>query len=204
MHTIRFKPYVGKNYHSQNFKVLVLGESHYLNDTDFKDFLNNEKRIELITQNVLSDYLHYKETGEGFQKWMNTFTRFANLYTNKTLSSAEVLEFWNSISFYNYVQSPMHAARQSPAGEDFLKSMDAFKQVVEELQPDFVFFWGYRLWNNFPKEYYHGVEGESRKMHYLKLNRNIPFMVNPHPSSSSFNKSLTQDITDYIDTVKSV
>jgi len=204
MHTIRFKPYVGENYHSQEFKVLVLGESHYLNDTDYADYVASKQRIELITQNVLNDYLHYKKTGEGYHRWMNTFTRFANVYADKTLSSAEVLEFWNSISFYNYVQSPMNASRQSPSGEDFSKSIDAFKQVVKELKPDIVFFWGYRLWNNYPKEYYFEIEGEHRKIYYLKIDRNIPFMVNPHPSSSSFNKSLSKNITDYIDTVKSL
>ncbi|RLJ67465.1 hypothetical protein CLV86_0968 [Lacinutrix venerupis] len=37
---IRFKLFIGTEYQKQDFKILVLGESHYLNGSDFTDYLD--------------------------------------------------------------------------------------------------------------------------------------------------------------------
>jgi hypothetical protein len=58
---IRFKPFVGTEYQKQDFKILILGESHYLNGSDFIDYLDGNKKVELITNNVVNGYLNYKK-----------------------------------------------------------------------------------------------------------------------------------------------
>mgnify|MGYP000029413442 CR=1 FL=1 len=197
MTPIRFKPYIGKNYHHQDLKILILGESHYLNENDFLDYKNEKERIELITHYVVNKYIEYKSNGKGFARWMNTFTKFGNVIHNKRMNNIETINFWEKCSFYNYVQFPTRKARVSPTNEEFLKSKNAFETVIQQTKPDLVIFWGQRLWNNFPKENYKKGEIET-----LKFNYSLPILVLPHPSSSKFNYSLFDRINDYIKLIK--
>lgn len=202
MYPIRFKPFIGKNYGNQVFKILILGESHYLNENDKEDFLNGNSRIEGITRNVLTDYINYKTVGGFFHRWMNTFTKFGNVFSNKKLTSAEAVEFWQSCVFYNYVQAPTSGPRTPPTKEEFILSMQAFNEVISECKPNLIIFWGYRLWNNFPKEPHATINLINSQIHYLKLSVNVPFLVLQHPSTRYFNNSLSSTIEDYIKRVK--
>ena len=70
------------------------------------------------------------------------------------------------------------------------QAIDALKEVVEEIKPNLIFFWGHRLWNNFPKDNYGSLINGNDKIHFLKFSYNLPIIVMPHPSSSKFNYSL--------------
>lgn len=201
---IRFKPFIGKEYEKQEFKILILGESHYLNDLDFTDYLNGEKKVELITNNVVNEYLNYKKTGRFYARWMNTFTKFTNVLNGKKSSIKETVEFWQASSFYNYVQAPTKGPRISPTKEEFRQSFDALSEVVKQIKPNMIFIWGDRLWNNFPKDNYESLTNGSDEIHYLKFSYNLPIMVVPHPSSSKFNYGIKNNINDYLNVVKTV
>jgi uracil-DNA glycosylase len=175
-----------------------------LNDSDFTDYLNGEKTVELITNNVVNGYLNYKKTARFYAKWMNTFTKFSNVLNGKNSSIKETVEFWQSSSFYNYVQAPTKGPRISPTKEEFKQSFDALSEVVEQLKPNMIFIWGDRLWNNFPKDNYESKKSGNDKIHYLKFSYNLPIMVVPHPSSSKFNYGIKKNITDYLNAVKTV
>ena len=86
MTKIRFKPFVGSQYNNTNCRILILGESHYLCVDDLLDYVNNEPYIQNITQNVVLEFLNYKNNKTSFQKWMNTFTKFGNIVSNKNLN----------------------------------------------------------------------------------------------------------------------
>lgn len=202
MHPIRFKPFIGKNFEKQDFKVLVLGESHYLNENDLINYLDKNTKSEAITNNVLNDYIEYKKTGLSFSRWMNTFTKFSNVISGRELNSKETVDFWESCAFYNYVQVPTPGTRISPSKVDFSLSMEAFKEVINQYKPNIIIFWGYRLWNNFPKEEYTITSLENSQIHYLTLNGNVPILSLPHPSTKHFNKSLSENIATYISAVK--
>ena len=199
---IRFKPFIGKYFQTQEFKILILGESHYFCDKDYSDYLNEEKRIKSITIEVVNRFLDFKKTGENSEKWMKTYTSFSNVFNGKRQSNPETIDFWESCSFYNYVQAPTKGTRISPMKEEFDLSFNAFKHVVEEINPNLIFFWGYRLWDNFPKDNYRSLTKGADKIHFLTLNSNFPIMVVPHPSSSKFNYGITEEIKNYINTVK--
>lgn len=96
---IRFKPFIGTEYNKQNFKILILGESHYLNASDLTDYKNGGKKVEMITNNVVNNYLNYKKTGKHYANWMKTFTKFSNVLNGKKASIKGTVEFWESISF---------------------------------------------------------------------------------------------------------
>jgi len=194
---IRFEPYVGKKYISNDFKILVLGESHYLNETEFLAFINNDESVKHTTKNVVERYLNYKKGISPIEKWMQTFTKFSNVLSEESNLNQNSIEFWENIAFYNYVQYPTKAPRISPNINEFKNSFESFVNIVNELKPNIIYFWGHRLWNNFPKELYKlKIINESR-VHFLELQNDIPFLVLPHPSSSKFNYNLLEGINNY-------
>jgi hypothetical protein len=158
---INFLPYVGPKYPQayEGKKILVLGESHYT---------NGQPGWESITNDVVARFLAYHQGQGQFESWMNTFTKFAKSFKQGQMTAPEIVAFWQSIVFYNFVQEPMSGPRVAPSAQQFKNSEAAFAQVLATHQPDLVIAWGGRLWNNIPKLAHPSM------------------MFLPHPSSSSF------------------
>ena len=202
---VRFKPFIGENYFQQNFKILVLGESHYLKGENLESYINGDQRVEDFTRLVVQDFLNYKITRKHHHHWMNTFTKFGNVSNQKRLSNNETVRFWQSCSFYNYVQAPTTGPRKSPKREEFKSSYQAFQETVMETKPNLIFIWGFRLWRNLEKTNSIDlieIKHDNKKLHFLSLGYDVPIKVLPHPSSSSFNYGLSKEIQDYISLVK--
>ncbi|MGB5981646.1 MAG: uracil-DNA glycosylase [Nonlabens sp.] len=203
MSNIRFKPFIGSTYKKQDFKLLTLGESHYFGSGDMANFKADESSMSTVTQDVVKRYLDYKIGKGNFENWMSNYTKYGNVVAGKQMSSKETIDFWNSTSFYNYVQAPTANPRVSPTKQEFTDSIEPFKKVLKNLNPDLVILWGHRLWNHFPKDHYVSkLEQEGNKIHYLEFNKRTPILVVPHPSSSQFNYSLTSEINNYIELIK--
>ena len=93
--------------------------------------------------------MDYKRGKGKFHRWMNTFTKYANALQNKELTAVECADIWESMVFYNFVQTPMKGPRVSPTQEDFKRSRKAFEEVLADLSPNLIIFWGKLLWNSF-------------------------------------------------------
>lgn len=184
MKKVNFRPWVGVNYLADGFagrRVLALGESHYCaTETDAVQEITCEVILGLIDENAV------------FEPYMNTYTKFAKAMLGvDALTFEDKRRFWESIAFYNYVQSPMPAARIAPSKDDFSASAEAFFEVLEELKPEVVIVWGSRLYNNLPRG---GMQGDDLRAldgrwietwrYFLKdgsMVRMIPIM---HPSAA--------------------
>ncbi|GAP72402.1 hypothetical protein SAMD00024442_30_28 [Candidatus Symbiothrix dinenymphae] len=175
MKNVKFSPWVGTKYATKGYngkKILVLGESHHGAYTESD-----------LTQVVLNRFLNYKRGQGEHEDWMNTFTTFANVVIGKQVDDATMIDFWESVVFYNFVQKAVaKGSRTSPPDEDFKNSYPAFFEVLEEYKPDLVIAWGERLWKHLPdngvrkgKFYYYPVEGKE-----------IPACQVSHPASSTF------------------
>lgn len=193
---IKFKPFIGKSYQQSDFKILVLGESHYFGEEDLKAFNGGDtSKISSVTQKVVNEYLDFKNGQGSSAPWMSTFTKFSNLFAGESLLDSLLVKLWQSFAFYNYVQVPMGGPRESPTAADFLASEPAFKEVLKDLQPDLVLFWGHRLWNHFPKNAYQ----QKGDIYILSYDRDYPIFVLPHPSSQPQNTNEKYDeLRDYI------
>lgn len=199
---IRFNPYIGKKYEIQNFKILILGESHYFNHQDYLDYENEKERVKLFTNYVVNRYLQYKKDGKSFERWMNTFTKFGNVLNGKRMSNIETIDFWEKCCFYNYVQFPTRGTRLSPTNEEFRNSKDAFETVIGELKPHIVILWGLRLWSKFPKDRYEQINYKGGKIETLNLEYSLPILVLPHPSSTKFSHNLFEKINNFLELTK--
>ena len=145
---VLFTPYIGEKYQQgyQGKKVLVLGESHYSADEDGNASLDDPT----FTNYIVQEFINYQKGKREHNNWMNTFTKFAKVFHNGDLSTNEIVEFWERVAFYNYVQEPMAAPRQSPTTEQFTKSEKAFWEVLEVCRPDIIVVWSHRLWVKMP------------------------------------------------------
>ena len=201
MFPLTFAPFVGASYRNQDFKILTLGESHYFGEEDMALFHKdrNDPKVKNITQNVVHQFLDYKRGKGKFYPHMNTFTKHANASQNKKLSAEECVATWEATAFYNFVQTPMTRPRVSPTQEDFKRSRKAFEEVLADLSPNLIIFWGKRLWNNFEKDNYSQENG----INYLEYNgKKYPFLVIPHPSSTALNYKVYGEIQQYIQKIK--
>ena len=199
MKNAHFKPYVGKNY-QQGFegkKILVLGESHY-GGAENSDFVNG----------LVSDFLDYKRGEKSkFKRWMNTYTKFTNVLFGEKISNDDMVVFWESIAFYNYVQTSIENARKSPTGEEFSNSEVAFFEVLAELKPDLVIAWGDRLFSKMPTNGKWSektlLDGSMGKVYLYTINeKDIPTFAVYHPSSRVFSYDATKYLQEFISNFK--
>lgn len=206
-HMAHFKPWEGacykhgiigfnKNGHivygtedNPGIKILVLGDSHYCaKPEDDKSSLTNDIIRDLL--NPSSEHESYKNT---YTKFIKSLTGYYDILTNDQKQDA-----WEHIMFYNYVQTPMSAARIAPTSDDYRDSDDAFFGVLKESDADLVIAWGKRLYNNLPQDGEQGedleildgdYEGEAIEVWRYKVkqgteNKWVPVIGICHPSAA--------------------
>lgn len=144
---VHFLPWVGENYEKGicGRKVLVLGESHYC--------AKPEDDTPYITREVIADLL---DLGSEHEAYKNTYTKFERALAGKVLDWYGKSELWNSVIFYNFVQTPMSGPRTSPSVKEFQDSFAAFFEVLEQYHPDCVIAWGKRLYDHLPPSGHQG------------------------------------------------
>lgn len=83
--------------------------------------------------------------------WTGTFRKFERSLVGHETTPEESARIWNSLAFYNYLQTAVDGPRKAGTPEDYDKSEDAFYEVLNELQPDAIIIWGVtRMWDNMP------------------------------------------------------
>jgi len=139
-------PWVGDNYESSEKKILVVGESHYYdpyfkNDSSFKE----HKRLD-YTQHIVN------AIGVGLEREKRDkrhATMYENFYRSIRFENQKREDFWHSVSFYNFIQQPMHSRKQRPNNKMIAKAWNSFKSVVDILKPDVVIFIGVKCCDGF-------------------------------------------------------
>lgn len=169
MKNVKFKPWIGKDYHDGNEfgkKILVIGESHYCEDCEDV----NESDCPDFTQNLIQKLVDGKTAS-----WTGTFRKFERSLVGHETTPEESARIWNSLAFYNYLQTAVDGPRKAGTPEDYDKSEDAFYEVLNNLQPDAIIVWGVtRMWDNMPsrgwKKGAHGSGGtkQLRKSYDVK------------------------------------
>lgn len=192
--SVVFEPWVGKDYPSGGIfkqKVLVLGESHYckaMAGTPPCRCDNPAGRPECrdFTKDVLHDVVYHYSGNH----YMRTFACFERAVFGHVPTQEERESFWNSVSFYNYLQFAMSGPRL-PINRPTRESEEAFRQVLGHLMPDKVIIWGRKLYNIMPYWDGHDAEvttpnGQRTDGRVYHINgKDILCMVVHHPSCPS-------------------
>ena len=182
MSKIVFQPFIGKNYSNGGIfgkKILALGESHYCEDGEVCSDL---------TTKVVRNYL----TASVSERWMNTFKKFERALAGKTTTPQDSAAIWESVAFYNYLQTPMGDNRIAGTHEDYQNAVEPFFEVLENLRPDVIIIWGQRLWNKTPSQNWTPedpvvVDGYANKKGFYSLKNGqkiLTVAVYHHPSTS--------------------
>lgn len=138
----------GSNYgQADNFlngaRVMILGEAHYSDKIPI-----GEPVPEGFTRNVIEWYVRggFKERrGETF---FNRVERLVSRKLQSGLSSTERSDFWNSVTFYNYI--PVIAAQKpNERPQDWMwqnEAPSAFRKLVQATEAEIILVCGTILW----------------------------------------------------------
>ena len=141
-HQPRFHPWKGEGYGKANdfglpANLLILGESHYGNPRGWDD---------QVTVGVVREYC--RDGGYSFfTKIMRTV-----LGPDAPADAAEQRTgFFESVAFYNYVQSSAGDTHDAPPTRKMWEGAAApFHTTLESLRPTHILACGMRLWDNMP------------------------------------------------------
>ena len=156
MQHVNFYPWRGARYDTgiKNKRILILGESHYCEDSDKsqksrhrcpKEFDNycmscymdrecHEKTIDTIVEHLSSE--NYR-----------THKTFESLVNGHSLSEKERFEFWHHLAFYEYIQYAQPKPKMPLKQGDPTQNRNAFLEVLDLLKPDKIIIWGKRFYH---------------------------------------------------------
>ena len=108
-------------------RVLIIGESHHSKE--------QEARPELTREEV--------------EKWKTSKYRSRVPWGLPKLFSMDKPEFWNSVVYYNYLQTGFAVDGPAESGSDPVSS-EAFQKVLDQIQPSRILVLGKDTWRKLP------------------------------------------------------
>jgi hypothetical protein len=127
MEKLTFGPWIGSNYQtSPHGRLLLIGESHYLDNENVTDTLTSE----VIQKFVNGDYS-------------------INFYKNMGLlfNPQNPKELWQNVAFANAIQNGLPDSTSQPEKEDIATVVPAFWILLDLLKPEKVLVCSKRMWN---------------------------------------------------------
>lgn len=194
MKTVMFLPWVGKNYASgiKGKKILILGESQYCEEPSDCGgcFPNQVNDCNNFTNKVIIEHLN-----DGNKK-LSSYTKLTRLFIGQNNDKEQIINFWDSIAFYNYIQSSVGSkARKRPSDEMWAEAIIPFNEVMEDLKPDFLLILGSDLWNHMPGKANGNdwplcttlkIDGHEDRVYYFGQEMKTKVLNIYHPSSTRF------------------
>ena len=132
-------PYIGSEY--GKYKVLIVGESHYLGEDndrekvkDFKKWLTDKNEIKLIKPEYINTRCVVKEHCNNKNK-----QPFFSMIKKEIIN---VENFWNKVSFMNFFIVPsINGSGGIEVSKDIEeKSLENFENVLDIIKPNYILF----------------------------------------------------------------
>jgi uracil-DNA glycosylase len=172
---VKFKPFVGSNFINNDFKILLLGESHYGIDEKDQKTINVAERF--------LDGCNYKFLSGALK------TIYGDQYKRDDIQN---------VAFYNYIQHMLPNGRTNPTDEEWNNSIKPFFNVLEVLEPNVILCLGKRLYSHLPfdtndknRNWSEEITNEKhlwcKKYKYTINEKEILLLAILHPSSVGFN-----------------
>jgi hypothetical protein len=130
---LKWLPWIGVNYLTTPFKILIVGESHYAEDNEdrIKEFDRPETTRECIVDMGVENNTY------GVVKFYQNIQYL--LVGNKNFSTEEL---WSRVSFYNFIQKTMITSKTRPEYLDYHNSAGVFFKLLEKLEPKYCLMCG--------------------------------------------------------------
>lgn len=139
-----FEPWIGKHYQNEKTKILIVAHNYPCNEpyavcSNCGNRMEHPNCITVGSIAWINEYIH----GSGLSWNRRTFDNFLRSYLNRrNFEKSDVDNFWDSVAFYNYVQKANSTRIGVMRNEDYINSLDAFKEVLELLMPTHIITWG--------------------------------------------------------------
>ena len=136
-------PWVGVNYTSSEYHVLLLGDSHYATEggshsEEEERRFRTDKESTRGTINCVID--NFCEQGSSYKM----FNGLLSTFTNTTPESVKT--FFGKVAFYNFIQEPMEYSNSKPTARQRMEGWQCLAKVIEILKPDYIILFGIRNW----------------------------------------------------------
>lgn len=134
LEVLKWFPFIGEKYldvPAEN-RMLIIGESHYCHDT--------EESI-LSVNDINHTKVMIEEDAMGFCAWpTKIMPNFHKAMFREDEFSKE--DFWNLISYYNFIQRPMLTINEKPSPKDFKQGWKSFFKLIKITRPKICLFIG--------------------------------------------------------------
>ncbi len=135
MENVYFEPWIGDNYWEGGIfgkRILVIGNSHYCEHRNEccncgVDGYSFDDDCSSFTTNVVRQYLD----NDGWEPWYNTFWKFECALCGYETDNDDSSDIWNSIAFYNYLQTAVTSPSDPGNDYDYDNSEPAFWEVLK-------------------------------------------------------------------------
>ncbi len=195
-----FSPYVGKTYYAASTKILVLGDSHYCEEECAMREHCGIRGMNLLemgecrnkTHEIMNKYL----SGE-HSKSHSTFDKI--LSGNRNIEPYQRLELWDSLAFYNFVQTAAHSKADGKyKSDDYKQSVKYVWSAIEELQPDLVIVWGDKAYDALPPDGWSEIKRYESGYYTLENGHIVKVVKIHHPSRGVSIEKNHQRIVDIL------
>jgi hypothetical protein len=163
--SLKWLPWIGKNYVSSENKILIIGESHYGKSNEALEDHKNH----LFTREAVADMsVNGKSYGVKFYSNMHKC-----LIGNDSFDPEKL---WSNIAFYNFIQRTMVGNKARPNKDDYAIGWEAFYSIIEILKPDVCIFLGVSSISRFKNDTSFKFESLNYR-HFPKTDSVIPRYV---------------------------
>jgi len=130
-----YDPWIGSNYFSEPYRLLIVGESHHTEGQKAADFPNESEYGDTIkcTQKYLDGYRR-----DFWTKMVELSRRFMNW------EHSDRLPILHRIAFCNFLSSYVCNNSDDPSIEAIKSSVKPFLEVLDYTRPEFVILFGVR------------------------------------------------------------
>lgn len=159
---VNFYPWRGARYDTgiNNKRILILGESHYCEDSDKSQKSRHAcpKEFDRYCMSCHMDSECHEKTIDTIVEHLstenyNTHKTFKTHVNGHLLSNKERFEFWHHLAFYEYIQFAQPKPQMPLIQGDPIKNRNAFLEVLDLLKPDKIIIWGKRFYHLLLKEF---------------------------------------------------
>lgn len=127
-------PWVGSNYYNAQYRVLIVGESHYCIGDNIEAEIEGAQNNKYFTRDiVIIDPIKREHNNAMFENLHRCL--FQTIDINRE-------NIWRHVAFYNFVQRPMKGPKDRPSKEDMLKGWPVFVNLIKTLKPTHCLFVG--------------------------------------------------------------